>query len=173
MNMAAVNQAAAGGPVGGGMMMMNNGSSPAMQMSSQVQVDHLKTQLNTYIYEYLLKTGMFDVARQLHQQQDRFKLKLSTKPSPGQRKNGEVNSLDDGMDMDMKNDIPDDLPRPDCPQSQPGGQGFLFEWFGIFSDLLVAARPSNKGNPGAAAQYLNYTQVRFPQSNCSATVNPL
>ena len=106
--------------------------------------------------------GMYDVARQIHQQQDKFKLRLVTEPSPGQRKNGEVNGIDsDAMDMDMKNDIPIDLPRPDCPPSDPDGHGFLFEWFGIFSDLLMAARPQKQGNMGAAAQYLNYTQVSF------------
>ena len=162
MNMAAVNPGAAGGPVGGNMMMMNSGS-PANQMNiSSAQAEQLKLQLNTYIYEYLLKIGMYDVARQLNQQSDKFKIRLGPKPSPGQRKNGEVNGLDgDAMDMDMDK-IPDDIPRPECPQSDPHGFGFLFEWFGIFSDILQAARPQNKGNMGAAAQYLNYTQVSPP-----------
>ncbi len=173
MNMAAVNPAAAGGPVGGNMMMMNSGS-PATPMNiSAAQAEQLKLQLNTYIYEYLLKIGMYDVARQLHQQPDKFKLRLGTKPSPSQRKNGEVNGIDsDAMDMDLDK-IPDDIPRPECPQSDPHGYGFLFEWFGIFSDLLVAARPQNKGTMSSAAQYLNYTQVSLQRLNDSFTTNPL
>jgi hypothetical protein len=162
MNMTAV-PGPAGGPVqvGGNMMMMNSGS-PAQQLGqNQAQLENVKTQLNTYIYEYLLKIGMYDIARQLHQQQDKFKLRLAAKPSPGQRKNGEVNGVDgNAMDMDLKMDIPDDIPRPECPESDPHGHGFLFEWFGIFSDMLIAARPQNKGNMTAAAQYLSYTQVR-------------
>lgn len=160
MNVASVNPAAAGGPVGG-MVMMNNGS-PATQVNNPGQaMENMKIQINTYIYEYLLKIGMYDIARQLHQQQDKFKLRLATKPSPGQRKNGEVNGIDsDAMDMDFKNDIPDDIPRPECPESDPRGLGFLYEWFGIFSDLWLTARTQNKGaNAGALSQYLNLTQV--------------
>jgi hypothetical protein len=158
MNMTAVNPALGGGPVGGMMMNNNNTGSPAMQMnqSQEAHLENLKVSLNTYIYEYLLRIGLFDAARQLHQSQDKFKMRTITKPSPNSRKNGEVNGLDDSMDID----IPDDLPRPACPGSDPNGQGFLFEWFGIFTDLLAAARPQKQGaHLGPAAQYLNYTQA--------------
>jgi hypothetical protein len=147
--MAAVNPAAAGGPVGGGNMMMLSDGSPAMANGSS---DQTKTLLNTYIYEYFLKNGMHDVARSLSQQPEKFKINVAQKQSPGQRKDDS-----DAMDIDSKMDIPDDLPRPQCPNSSPG-TAFLVEWFGIFYDIFQAS--ARKGSAGPAQQYLMHAQVR-------------
>jgi hypothetical protein len=159
MNMAGVNPAGAGGPVGGNMMMMNNGS-PAMQQNMDSPSEYMKQQLNTYIYEYLVKVGLADVARTLIlDHNDKFKIRVKPpKTSPNNRKNGEVNGVDsDGMDMDMKDNIPDDMPRPDIPE--PGtANGFLLEWFSIFSDLYMAHAHRGKMQ-GPAAQFLIHTQV--------------
>ena len=161
MNMAGMNPAAAGGPVGGNMMMMNNGS-PAMPQGIEPSPEFTKETLNTYIYEYLVKSGLSDVARTLLQKQDLFKIRTD-KGSPNIRKNGEVNGVDpDAMDMDLKMDFPDDLPRPQVPPIG-GPNGFLFEWFSTFSDLYQAhsKRPKMQGGAGMnqAAQYLMHTQV--------------
>ncbi|KAL6244659.1 hypothetical protein RBB50_008187 [Rhinocladiella similis] len=161
MNMAGMNPpAVAGGPVGGGMM-MNNGS-PAMQVNTSPSPDQVKAQLNTYIYEYFLKLGLYDHARRLVSE-DKFEIrtKPAVKQSPGRRKDGEVNGVDaDAMDTEIKDDIPDDLPRPMHAAENTPGIGFLFEWFSIFSDLFTAHQRSSKmqggqgANMGAAAQYL-------------------
>jgi hypothetical protein len=168
MNMAGMNPAvmAAGGPVGGGMIMMNNGS-PATQVNVGNSPEQVKAQLNTYIYEYFLKLGHYDIARSLLREE---KFELRTKPpvkqSPGRRKDAEVNGVDgDSMDTDAKDDIPDDLPRPmHVGDASTPGVGFLFEWFSIFSDLFTAHRSSKMqggqgGNMGTAAQYLMQHQV--------------
>jgi hypothetical protein len=133
------------------MMMINDGS-PAMMNGSSDQTRNL---LNTYIYEYFLKIGMHDVARTLSQQQDKFKINIAQKPSPGQRKGG-MDGDADPMDVDNKLDIPDDLPKPSCPNSSPG-TAFLLEWFGIFYDIFQAS--ARKGSAGPAQQYLIHAQV--------------
>lgn len=174
MNMAGMNPAAvAGGPVGGGMSIMNNGS-PATQANNNngsSSPDQVKAQLNTYIYEYFLKLGHYEIARSLLREE---KFEIRTKPpikqSPGRRKDAEVNGVDgDAMDTDVKDDIPDDLPRPmHVGDANTPGIGFLFEWFSIFSDLFTAHQRSSKMQSGQAqalgpaAQYLIQHQV-----NCS------
>jgi hypothetical protein len=153
MSMAGVNPAAAGGPVGGGNMMMINDGSPAMANGSSDQTRNL---LNTYIYEYFIKIGMYDIARSLSQQSEKFKINVAQKQSPGQRKGGIDGNDADAMDVDNKMDIPEDLPRPSCPNSSPG-TAFLVEWFGIFYDIFQAS--SRKGSAGPAQQYLMHAQV--------------
>ncbi|RMZ81242.1 hypothetical protein DV737_g2541, partial [Chaetothyriales sp. CBS 132003] len=161
MNMAGVNPGAAGGPVGGNMVMMNNGS-PAMAQHMESSPEAVKELFNTYIYEYLVRLGLSDVARTLLQKQDVFKIRTE-KGSPNNRKSGEANGVDtDGMDMDMKHDFPDDLPRP---QTGPitGPNGFLFEWFSAFQDMYQMSQSRVK-TAGAVsmgtvtAQYLAHTQ---------------
>ncbi|EHY54496.1 hypothetical protein HRR83_004382 [Exophiala dermatitidis] len=157
--------AAAGGPVGSGMNMMNNGS-PATQANNNGgshSPDQVKMQLNTYIYEYFLRLGHYDIARSLLREE---KFELRTRPpikqSPGRRKDPEVNGVDgDAMDTDAKDDIPDDLPRPmHFGDNNSPGIGFLFEWFSVFSDLFAAHQRSSKMQSGQAqalgpaAQYL-------------------
>ena len=153
------------------MVMMNSGS-PAMQANSNptgMPIEHVKSQLNTYIYEYFLKLGQYDIARSiLNEKGLEVRTKAPVKQSPGRRKDAEVNGIDgDAMDTDLKDDIPDDLPRPVHAGENNSAPGivFLFEWFSIFSDLFAASqRPKNHpGAPGAnmgpAAQYLIQHQV--------------
>lgn len=144
---------AAGGPVGG-MMIMNNGS-PAVGDGMRDNNDRTKLNLNGYIYDYLLKQGHYDIARSLSQDST---FKFSQKPaSPGRRKDGEMNGdAGDGMDVDTKDDAPDDIPRPliwDGTQ----GNGFLLDWFAIFSDLFSAHRSQNQKGP--AGMYLQNERV--------------
>ena len=159
MNMAGMN-VGAGGPVGG--MMMNNNGGPGTPSNTSTS-EHQKAHLNTCIYEYFLKLGMYDFARTLVKD-PKFDIRIrhNVKTSPGRRKDGEMNGVDsDAMDMDadLKDDIPDDLPRPHLP-NEGQGQGFLFEWFCIFSDLFAAQR--NKNDATTARTYLNQTQVSDP-----------
>ena len=161
MNMVGMN-VGAGGPVGG---MMNNGGpgTPSNANSTDTQ----RTHLNTCIYDYFLKLGMYDFARMLLKD-SKFDIKLlptGTKPSPGRRKDGEMNGVDgDVMDMDgdIKNDLPDDLPLPHLPAHHGAGQGFLIDWFCVFSDLFSAQR--NRNEQSTARTYLNQTQVCFLQT---------
>ena len=163
MNMAGMNPAvmAPGGPVGGGMILMNNGS-PATQANLGRGSDDIKQSLNNYIYEYFIKLGYYDIARTLLRE-EKLQLRTVPKASPSRRKDAEVNGVDgDSMDTDIKDDIPDDLPRPQHFEQSPGA-GFLFEWFSIFSDLFAAHRfgKMQGGQPGmgTAAQYLMQHQV--------------
>jgi len=141
----------------------NNNGSPAMQMNAEASPEQVKARLNTYIYEYFLKLGHFDIARSLLRE-DKFEIKTKPpiKQSPGRRKDGEVNGVDgDGMEMDIKDDIPDDLPRPFYMQENAPGSGFLLDWFSIFSDLFSAYQ--NKipgGNTTEVGRYLLHHQVR-------------
>lgn len=138
-------------------MMMNNGS-PAVSAGNNTP--DMRLSLNTYIYEYLLKQGHYEIARSMARD-DRFEMKTTNKDSPGRRKGAEMNG-DGEMDMDGKDDIPDDLLRP--ATWEPGqGNGFLFEWYSVFQDLFLAHRNNgskmNGANMGPAAQYLLQHQV--------------
>ena len=142
-----------GGPVSGGMGM--NSGSPANQALNPNPEQHIKMQLNTYIYEYFIRLGHYEIARALR---DEAKFEIRTKPgvkqSPGRRKDGDVNGIDtDAMDMEMKSDVPDDLLPPALGDPNIASNGFLFEWFSIFSDLYGAHRRTGNANP-AAQQYL-------------------
>jgi hypothetical protein len=159
MNMAGMN-AMGGGPVGG-MPMMNNGAGQAGRTEGDKQ-DDFRNQLNTYIYDYFLKSGYHDCARALVHNDVPLKTKGPNKSSPGHR-DGDMNGLDENsMDTDSKDDMalkyPDDLPRPDVPPEVTPTNSFLFDWFCLFTDIFRAQR--RLGRPDtAAAQYLHHTQV--------------
>ena len=137
-----------GGPVGG-QQMMNMGT-PGNAPGGNGQSDNHRTKLHTYMYDYFLKNGMFDLARMLLEKADVNT--LDPKQSPGQR-----NVNGDSMDQDSKDNIlgkPDDLPLPQVP---PGGNGsFLADWWDQFWDCYLAQR--GRGNP-QTKQYLNQVQV--------------
>jgi hypothetical protein len=144
----------AGGPVGGGMMMMNNGG--AGTPSGSGSQDSVRMQLNTYIYEYILKLENWDLAREMSKS-DKFEFHRDNniKQSPGRKSGGPMNG--DAMDMDGNNEPPPDLPRPGM-QSDVPGLGFLFDWFSLFNDMFQAQRQKGDSS-GIARQYINQTQV--------------
>lgn len=166
MNMAGMN-AVGGGPVGGNVLLMNDGSAaPTPGGSVPGGTGDMKTRFNTHIYDYFLKNGYFDCARAL-MGQDGVQLSTAprTKNSPGRRRDGDMNGVDDNsMDMDSKDDItsqyPDDLPRPSVGGGGPGGSAFLFDWYCLFWDIFSAQR-QRKGGPdmGPAPAYIQHTQV--------------
>jgi len=150
VNMGGIN--ALGGPVGGGMTMMNNGQPGGGPRQQMPQNDSQRSQLNTYIYDYFLRNGMFDCARALYQHDPTMKV---IKESPGRPNGG-----DDGDDADSKDEVdkqrPDDLPRSDVPRECPESC-FLFEWWSLFWDMFNAQR--GKGQSQNVLQYVNHTQV--------------
>ena len=151
-----------GGPVGGGIPMMNNGaagSRPPMGASMDG-----RAQLNTYVYEYFLKNGMYDCARSLLNSDQPINI---LKDSPGRRR--DENGGDDGADGDSKDDIdskrPADLPDPNLPKDTPESC-FLYEWWCLFWDMFNAQR--GKGEGRNVLQYVTHTQVREMSVNYDA-----
>jgi hypothetical protein len=118
---------AAGGPVG------------APPGNGQQAVDN-KMELNTYIYDHLLRTNQFDLARDF-KQQNPCRTKAKGKP------NGV-------SDMDSKENPrrPDDLPDADVLPFL-GDSSFLSDWWTMFWDLFVSAR-SKAGANGTSSAYL-------------------
>ena len=153
VNMGGMN--AMGGPVGGGMPMMNNGAGPGGIRPPMPVTGDQRSQLNTYIYEYFLRNGMFDCARSLLNSDQPIN---TLKDSPGRRNEGA-----DGEDGDSKDDIdskrPDDLPLPNLPKDAPDSC-FLYEWWCLFWDMFNAQRKNVDGRQ--VSQYVTHTQVRTP-----------
>lgn len=137
------------------MVMMHNGA--AGTPSSSASQDGMRKNLNTYIYEYILKLENWDLAREM-QKSDKFEFHIDNniKHSPGGRKSGGIMN-GDAMDMDGSSDPPLDLPRPGL-QSDALGMGFLFDWFCLFNDMFQAQRQKSN-DPGMARQYITQTQV--------------
>jgi hypothetical protein len=164
VNMA--NMGPMGGPVGGPPMMNNGGvGAPqpggAQRQALQAHQDN-RALLNTYIYEYFLKSGMFEPARALLNSDAQIKVQ---KDSPGGRRDENGNLIgnglgDDHMDTDSKEDMdqkrPDDLPAPQIPMPLPDSC-FLYEWFCLFWDMLHAQKA--KGQNGPVSQYVQNAQV--------------
>ena len=67
-----------------------------------------------------------------------------------------MNGDADGMDVDAKDDAPDELPRP-RGWDGTSGNGFLLDWFAIFTDLFAAHRGNNMKN--AAGVYIQHERV--------------
>lgn len=166
VNMGGLN--AMGGPVGGGMPMMNSGAPGGVLRPPMPVNDNQRQQLNTYIYEYFIRNGMFDCARSLLSSGQPLKV---IKDSPGRRRDESGNGLGngtgddggDGADGDAKDDMdskrPDDLPAPDVPRECPESC-FLYEWWCLFWDMFNAQR--GKGEGRNVMQYVNHTQVCPP-----------
>lgn len=159
------NMNAMGGPVSAPMNMMNNGGivpQPPQRPHTQQVNDSGRTLLNTYIYEYFVRSGMFDCARAVYQEDPNINVK---KDSPGKLRdeNGNIigNGLgDDAMDTDTKDGLdqkrPDDLPAPNVPTPVPDSC-FLYEWFCLFWDMFNSQK--GKGSSGQVNQYVQHTQV--------------
>ncbi|KAI8667481.1 LisH domain-containing protein [Fusarium sp. Ph1] len=168
VNMANMNPM--GGPVGGAPMpMMNNGvmnpqaaaAAAAAAASRQQQAnDNQRSILNTYIYEYFIRMGMFDCARSLLSSDQQVNV-LKDGANRRRDENGNlINGVgDDPMDTDSKDDIdaklPDDLPPPKLPMPA-SDTSFLYEWFSVFWDIYYAQRA--KSNNNTINQYVAHTQ---------------
>ncbi|KAK5659099.1 hypothetical protein OQA88_1189 [Cercophora sp. LCS_1] len=156
------NMGAMGGPVGVPVPMMgNNGALQHQAGPRKVQVqatDQHRSLLHTHIYDYFLRTGMYDCARSLLQNDPGISL---SKDGHGRDENGNpINGLgDDPMDTDSKDNLdqkrPDDLPVPNIPGGL-AGTAFLYEWFCLFWDMFN----SSKGQHTIPQinQYVSHTQ---------------
>jgi hypothetical protein len=156
------NMNAMGGPVGGAPVpMMNNGAvNPqqvppgAMPRPQQPNENQQRGVLNTYIYEYFIRYGMYECARSLLSSDQQVSVQKDA--SKGNAVNG---SGDDSMDADSKDDLdsklPEDLPPPKVPMPA-SDTPFLYEWFCLFWDIYNAQRQKS-GNPHVN-QYVTHTQ---------------
>ena len=149
----------------GGMPLMNNGSNGGMSRADSdpegAQAYETKLKLNTYIYDYFLKNDLYECARAIIQSQVPLALD-TTKSSPGRRRDGDINGVDDNaMDTDSKDDLdskrPEDLPLPKVPSDVPANS-FLLDWFQLFWDIYFAQRKGKQATP-QALQYVQNTQV--------------
>lgn len=156
-----------GGPVGGAPMpMMNNGAvnpqqAAAVAAARQQQMnENQRSVLNTYIYEYFIRYGMYDCARSLLSSDQQVNV-MKDGANRRRDENGNlINGVDDVMDTDSKDDLdaklPDDLPPPKLPMPA-SDTSFLYEWFCLFWDIYNAQRV--KGGNGTVNQYVAHTQV--------------
>lgn len=153
-NVTMANMNAMAGQVAGGMpMAMNNGVMPAAQQMPQPQTPSHRTMLNTYIYDYFVKEGLFDLARAMLNSEQQ--INVLQKDSPGRRENG---AGDDPMDTDSKDEMdkrPADLPPANIPIMSDSA--FLVEWFGLFWDMLNGNRSKPVGN-NQVSTYIQHTQ---------------
>lgn len=173
-NTAMANMNPMGGPVAGAPMpMMNNAAAnqqagAAAAARQQQMSDNQRGVLNTYIYEYFIRYGMYDCARALLNSDQQVNV---LKDVAHRREGNGVNGVgDDPMDTDSKDDVdpklPDDLPPPKLPIASDSS--FLYEWFCLFWDIYNAQRA--KGGNGAVNQYVAHTQVSlFSTSSVSFT----
>jgi hypothetical protein len=152
---------AMGGPVGVPMPMMNNnGAMPHQPNHQHNQLNGQdRTLLNTYIYDYFMRYGMFDCARAIYANDPGINVK---KENDRRDENGNPigNGIgDDPMDTDSKDLLdqkrPDDLPTPNLPSAVPGSC-FLYEWFSLFWDMLNSQK--GKGSSNHINQYVAHTQ---------------
>jgi hypothetical protein len=165
-NIGMANMNPMGGPVGGAPVpMMNNATinpqaAAAAAAARQQQVESQRGVLNTYIYEYFIRYGMYDCARSLLSSDQQVNV---YKDGAGRRRDENGNVMngvgDDPMDTDGKDDLdgklPDDLPPPKLPMPT-SDTSFLYEWFCLFWDIYNAQRV--KGGNGTVNQYVSHTQ---------------
>ncbi|KAK9417034.1 hypothetical protein SUNI508_09273 [Seiridium unicorne] len=156
-NVGMANMNAMAAQVGGPMpMAMNNGAMPTAQQMPQQQTQTHRTMLNTYIYDYFVKEGLYDVARAMLSSEQQ--INVLQKDSPGRRENGLNGAGDDPMDTDSKDDLdkrPSDLPAANIPISSDSC--FLYEWFGLFWEMLNGHRLKPGGNTQVSS-YIQHTQ---------------
>lgn len=144
----------------------NNGANPPRQtLPGPEQV------LCTYIYDYFLRSEMYDCAsallraRQINvrpngPQRDGSGRRAQKHDVDGNPINGSEDTnmdgnptlpkTEDGEDGPRK---PDDFPIPDVPK-----EDFLLDWWIIFWDMYAVSTQKASGNP-AASQYIQATQV--------------
>ncbi|KAH0543006.1 hypothetical protein FGG08_002614 [Glutinoglossum americanum] len=161
-----------GGPVGG-IPMMNNGTGGQRDDNSHNNdMFTASTQLNTYIYDYFLKNGLYSCAKSLLNSNVALKTVSdgsNQRTSPNMRRDEHGNVLGNGVDenamdaSDTKDGVnakrPDDLPDAKVPQDCPSNS-FLFDWWCVFWEMFGAQqRRGNRNGEGTAMAYMQHTQV--------------
>lgn len=128
-NQQQMNMGTMGGPVGGQQLM--NAGTPG----PTVPTDYV-AKLNTYIYDYFIRSEKYDLARQLAEQ-----MTVHTKKNSEQEMR-QPNGMDDGMDVDKKDAMESRPSEMLVPDSVPyhGGSPFLQDWFTQFWEMYWAHR---------------------------------
>ncbi|CAD6499575.1 BgTH12-03686 [Blumeria graminis f. sp. triticale] len=146
--------AMSGGPINSGMPMMNNcapGGRPLMPINNDQ-----RSQLNTYIYEYFLRNGMYECAKALLESGQPLNV---IKDGSSRRRDdngaGEEAGEDSKDDFDPKRPI--DLPDPNVPK-ECSESCFLYEWWCLFWDMFNAQRGKAEGRN--VLQYFTHTQAQ-------------
>ena len=141
MNMAAMG-GQMGGPVGGA----------GIGTPTNSGHDESLRKLNTAIYDHLIRSELYTVAREMKNHTE-----IDTRPSkqsPSQR-GQQTNGIEDGMDADSQDPgflkKPEDLPMPINLGAVDGP--FLQDWWCQFWEIYQGHR--NKGRGGPTAQYLS------------------
>ena len=124
-----MSMAGMGGPVAAPQQM--NAGTPN---SGGPAIDNIK-RLNTAIYDYLLRNGLYDSARSFLKTMD---IDTDMKKSPGSRA---ANGVDDGLELDSEiKNRPEDLPAP----LQLGEGPFLQDWWCQFWEMFQGQRTKGK-----------------------------
>lgn len=135
----------------GGIPLMNNVTNgAASRASSDHEENDFEARLNTYIYDFFLKSENYECARTL--------LRSGVAMEPQVRRREDMNGNDDSMHNDSKDDP--DSKRPDDLPAGPllTDTSFLLDWFSCFWDFYFARAKNNKASQ-QAIQYLQHTQV--------------
>lgn len=152
-----MNMAAMGGPVGGPphMVQMNMGTPSGSNAHNE-----MITKLNTAIYDYLLRSEHYDVAKLFLSKGSVETKDLDNSPSnrPGQQPNG----MDDSMDIDAKDPALSQRPEglPLANNIAPGP--FLQDWWCQFWETFNAHRNRKNAAPGLG-QYINAQRPQMQQ----------
>jgi hypothetical protein len=139
------------------MPMVANNPLTAMQQGQRSDNNN-RTVLNTYIYEYFLREGLYPCAREML----RNNLSLNVDKNGQRDENGNLlgNGVgEDPMDTDSKEaDMKrgQDLPNPNIPPLG-GDSCFLYEWFCLFWDMMSAQRQKQPMHQ-QVGQYVNHQQ---------------
>lgn len=129
---------------------MNNVTNGATSRASSDQEEmDFEARLNTYIYDFFVRSENYDCARTL--------LRSGVPMEPQVRRREDMNG-DDSMHTDSKDDL--DSKRPDDLPAGPfhSENSFLLDWFSCFWDFYFARAKSTKASQ-QAIQYLQHTQV--------------
>jgi hypothetical protein len=160
----------AGGPVGGTPLVNSgsNGGVPGGAGGGASDLQYRQARLNTYIYDYFLRTKHYDIARLMHKASklsgDKtlpLVLDDGSNPMPGSR---DVNGVSDAMDTDTKDVKPKDLPDPGH-KIWESNNCFLDDWWAQFWDVFDAQRGRSAG--GVISQFISANHVLFPLTFCS------
>ncbi|KAM6504740.1 hypothetical protein FSOLCH5_015236 [Fusarium solani] len=122
--------------------MMNSCAVAPHGAPRQLQENYNKqTQLNTYIYEYFLRYGMFDCAQAILKADSDVNVQRHSPRSPRNDKRCRLrNTLsDESIDIGLDSKLSGLLPDPNVP-NLPLESCFLYEWFCLFWDMFNAQK---------------------------------
>lgn len=131
---------------------MNNiTNGAASRAGSDQEENDFEARLNTYIYDFFVRSENYECARSL--------LRSRVPMEPQVRLREDMNGNDDSIHTDSKDDI--DSKRPDDLPAAPfnSDNSFLLDWFSCFWDFFLARSKNTKASQ-QAIQYLQHTQTQ-------------